>query len=262
MVVFISYAHEDLSSFKIPEIADYLEQQPDIEKVYYWERDNDSSQNIIEYMEQSILNSDIILAISSPYALSSTPVNSEIDFALLKEKSIIPIFKTIEDVRDFIQMRRGVQFNMNDFNGFLEELYSIIKGNNSSMARSMREKKRIKNEFNKLKKMVIKLFNLEVDFAYKFTRNLLKSDNMQKFFGIEVKNKDNLTDQFIGFLDGLYWIIPNSRTLRFRNKMNNTILTRNTLINMTKDEVISKLNPFIKDITKYIKDEFNIKLEE
>ncbi len=65
MNVFISYASEDFTPFKIPKIASYLENQPEIQNVYYWERDNDSSMTIVEYMEQSILNSDIVLAIKN-----------------------------------------------------------------------------------------------------------------------------------------------------------------------------------------------------
>ena len=69
MKVFISYASEDLNQFKIPEIATYLENQSEIQNVYYWERDNNSNMTIVEYMEQSILNSNVVLAISSPHSL-------------------------------------------------------------------------------------------------------------------------------------------------------------------------------------------------
>jgi tetratricopeptide (TPR) repeat protein len=36
---FFSYADADTDEFKIQEIAEYLENQPGIEKVYYWKRD-------------------------------------------------------------------------------------------------------------------------------------------------------------------------------------------------------------------------------
>lgn len=125
--VFISYASEDLKLFRIPEIADYLENQPEIKKVYYWDRDNDSSQTIVEYMEESILKSDIILIISSQHSLASAPVKKETEFAVVKDKIIIPIFEDIKNVREFITTNRGVKFDNNHFNEFLIKLKSIIK---------------------------------------------------------------------------------------------------------------------------------------
>ena len=132
MDVFISYASEDLTQFRVPEIADYLESQPEIQRVYYWERDNDSNKTIVEYMEQSILNSDIILVISSQHSLVSAPVNKETEFAVIKNKRITPIFEDFEHVRDFIRLYRGVEFNSDNFEGFLNILMSIIKGDDST----------------------------------------------------------------------------------------------------------------------------------
>ncbi len=125
--VFISYASEDLKLFRIPQIADYLENQPEVQRVYYWERDNDSSQTIVEYMERSILKSDIVLVISSQHSSASAPVQKETEFAVIKEKRIIPIFEDIKNVREFIQVYRGVKFNNNNFNEFLKKLKAIIK---------------------------------------------------------------------------------------------------------------------------------------
>jgi len=116
-----------LNRFRIPEIADYLERQPEIKKVYYWERDKVSFHTLVEYMEQSILRSDIFLAISSQHSLTSPPVKNETEFAIVKNKTIIPIFEDIKNVREFITTKRGVKFNKNHFNEFLKNLKSIIK---------------------------------------------------------------------------------------------------------------------------------------
>lgn len=116
-----------MDRFRIPEIEDYLERQPEIKKVYYWERDNDSSQTLVEYMEQSILRSDIFLAISSQHSLASPPVKNETEFAIVKNKTIIPIFEDIKNVREFITTKRGVKFNNNHFTEFLKNLKLIIK---------------------------------------------------------------------------------------------------------------------------------------
>ena len=126
--IFISYASEDLKLFRIPEIADYLESQPEIQKVYYWERDNNSPQRLFEYMEESILKSDIFLAISSQHSLTSSPVKKETEFADYNEKIIIPIYENMKNVREFIRINRGIKFNRTHFNDFLKKLKSIIKG--------------------------------------------------------------------------------------------------------------------------------------
>ena len=104
-----------------------MESQPKIKKVYYWERDNDSTHSIVEYMEQKILKSDIFLAISSQHSLTSVPVKNETDFAIINEKRIIPVFENIKNVRKFITTYRGVKFNKAHFDDFLKKLNSIIK---------------------------------------------------------------------------------------------------------------------------------------
>lgn len=261
MNVFISYASEDFTPFKIPEIASYLENQPEIQNVYYWERDNDSSMTIVEYMEQSILNSDIVLAISSQHSLVSAPVNKETDFAVIEEKMIIPIFQDIENVRAFIRIYRGVKFNSNNFDEFLDDLMHIIKGDTSSTLpqRSIQELE-IQNLFERLKRLIAKLFNPNIETSFIFTSRLLRSEEMQDYFGITVREQDNLDDQKVYFIDGLYYIIPNSKTLRIRRESGEieTILTRNNLTQLTEEEITSRLNRFFLDIVNYVKEEFNI----
>ncbi|TKJ25588.1 MAG: hypothetical protein CEE42_07040 [Promethearchaeota archaeon Loki_b31] len=261
MIVFISYANEDLAEFHIPEIVDYLEIQPDIDKVYYWERDNDSSQSILDFMEQKIQLSDVILVISSSYSLKSQPVKTEIDFAYQEGKGIIPIFKNIDEVRPIIKINRGIKFQDDNFQTFLEELYAIIAGKSYTESNLLREKKKAQKQFDKLKRMINKLFNLRKNNCHKFTVDLLKSEEMQHYFGVEVRDKEYIENQFVGFLDGLYFIIPNSRTLRYNDKMNNTILTFNTLSSMSEEEIQEKLDIFFKDIVQYVKEEFDLDLD-
>ncbi|MFX0058141.1 MAG: hypothetical protein ACFE8J_07560, partial [Candidatus Heimdallarchaeota archaeon] len=57
--VFLSYATKDTDFFKIPEVACRLEEYPDITKVFYWEQD--SGQNIIEYMEENVERSKVFV---------------------------------------------------------------------------------------------------------------------------------------------------------------------------------------------------------
>lgn len=99
MKLFISYATQDLQSFRISEIVQFLEAQKEIEKAWYWDRDSKDFTSIISYMEFGITNCDVFLAISTQVSYSSAPVNQEIDLAIYSNKILIPVFKNISDVR-------------------------------------------------------------------------------------------------------------------------------------------------------------------
>jgi len=253
MKIFISYASEDLEEFRVPEIAKYLEAKEEIDRVFYWDRDNKSNQTIVKYMEENIDNSEIFLAISSANSLESNPVQKETEFAIYQDKQITPIFRDFKYVRDFIRTYRGLQFQDEDFGNFLEDLYDLISGQNYETSMVNQEECLTQELYDKFKGMIYKLFDMERDYSYNFARLLLRSDKMQDLFGIEIRDKDYLDDQDVGFMDGLYWLIPNSRTLRYRNKRGDKVLTRNTLINMEQDEIIEKLDPFLTEIKNFVK---------
>lgn len=128
MKIFISYATEDLERFRILSLALTLENCPKIEKVFFWDRDSDASQSIIKYMEESIKNSDCIIAISSQNSKYSGPVDQEIEMAVYLGKTIIPVFQDIKDVRLSLQTKRGVRYNSNHFDLFIKELYRVVTG--------------------------------------------------------------------------------------------------------------------------------------
>ncbi|HDZ16964.1 hypothetical protein LCGC14_1064760 [marine sediment metagenome] len=263
MNVFISYASEDLNPFRIPEIANFLENQPGIQNVYYWDRDNDSTMSIIGYMEQFIQNSEILLAISSPHSLTSTPVKKETDFAEIEDKRIIPIFINIENVRPFLKRHRGVVFNSHNFDEFLDNLISIINVDGSTpILQRYSQEFEVQNLFERLKRLIAKLFDPNIEIAYIFTSKLLRSEKMQDYFGIIIRHQDYLDDQKVGFIDGLYYIIPNSKTLRIRreNGIEETLLTRNNLIEITEEGIINHLNGFFLDIVNYVREEHNIEI--
>ena len=258
MKIFISYASVDLNLFKVPEIADYLESQDEIERVYYWERDNDSTMTIVQYMEQSILESEIILVISSQRSLESEPVSRETDFAVIKGKRIIPIFQNIADVREFIRQYRGVTFDSNNFDKFLSKLMSIIGGEHREEPREQESvNQQVQEVFDKFKKLTIKLFKPTSQTGYAFASKLLRSEEMQEFFGISVRDKESLDDQKIYFIDGFYYIIPNSKTLRIKNEngKDETLLTRNNLNQLSDDKKKEILNNFFMNIVRYVKED-------
>lgn len=119
MELFVSYAIEDIDLFDIPNIINDLEKYPAIEKVYFWNRDNTSSQSIKEYMKEQIEKSDIFLIFCSELSMKSEAINFEITTAKNQKKSIIPIFKNINDVRKDLLEYRGVRYNKQDLKDFL-----------------------------------------------------------------------------------------------------------------------------------------------
>lgn len=255
MKIFISYASEDLEEFRIHEIANYLEEKGDVEYVFYWDRDNRSNQTIVQYMEEGIQDSKIFIAISSGNSLDSNPVRQETDFAIYMNRQIIPIFKNLNHVRAFIKTHRGLQFQEDDFEDFLEDIYDLISGQEYETSMVNQEELLVQELFDKLKRMIYKLFDLEKEYSYNFVRLLLRSEKMQDLFGIEIRDQDNLEDQDIGFMDGLYWIIPNSCTLRYRDRRGDKILTRNILVNMEQAEIIEKLEPFFNGLKNFVRED-------
>ncbi|HEC37330.1 hypothetical protein LCGC14_0610830 [marine sediment metagenome] len=112
--------------------------------------------------------------------------------------------------------------------------------------------------FNKLKRLIIKSFNSRTKTAYSLVKKMLRSEEVQDFFGLTVYNREPLDDQEMYFLDGLYYIIPNSKTLRkIVNGEVTQLLTQNTLNNMTEEEILDNLGEFFTDIRAYVRTEHN-----
>lgn len=128
MKIFVSYATDDLSPFRVPDLVDFLEYQDDIERVYYWDRDCGSNKDIIEYMEDTIQICDKIIFICSENSKNSGSVKREIKMAVYLDKSMVPIFRNIDDVTLSVKPERGIKFGDNNFDDFLEKLYFILTG--------------------------------------------------------------------------------------------------------------------------------------
>ncbi len=220
--------------------------------------------NIVDYMEQGILDSDTILTVSSPHSLVSTPVKNESTFAIIRgDKKIIPIFKDIAHVRPFLTIFRGVEFNSNNFDGFLGKLMSIITGDTSSiLPQRTSQELEVRRLFERLKRLTAKLFNPNSETSYTFTSRLLRSQGMQDNFGITVRDQAYLDDQKVQFIEGTYYIIPNSKTLRIRRDTGEveTLLTRNNLIEIGEEEITNRLKRFFLDIANYVREDSNIEI--
>lgn len=123
--IFLSYSTIDTDLFKIPELAKRLEEYPEINKVFYWEKD--SGQDIMEYMEDNIEKSRVFIHFCTQNSIKSKSVKLERRAALqLKQEErlrIIPIFQDPSDIPLLLKPILGVEFNKEDFDGFIEKLY-------------------------------------------------------------------------------------------------------------------------------------------
>ena len=126
--VFLSYATKDNDFFKIAEIARRLEEYPEITKVFYWEQD--SGQNIIEYMEANLERSKVFIHFCSQHSKTSKSVKLEREAAIQLNQEerirILPVFEKPSDIPLLIKPYLGVEYNPNDFGGFIEKLYKEI----------------------------------------------------------------------------------------------------------------------------------------
>ena len=85
--IFLSYSSLDFDNFQIPRIAEQLEQYPEVEKVFYWEQD--SEQNIVDYMERTLNLSNVFVVFCSKNSKKSKSVKGEWEAAyqLSKKKN-------------------------------------------------------------------------------------------------------------------------------------------------------------------------------
>lgn len=185
MKVFISYATEDLQQFRIPEMVDYLEFQDYIERVFYWDRDCDSNKTIIAFMEETIQICDKVVFICSEDSKRSVPVRNEIEMAIYLNKSLVPIFKNIDDVTLSLKPHRGLEFDEENFQDYLEKLYTILTGIPKSRAASEKKKKtkfrEIVDKENGWNGYVIITCSLQNDFIGRDYINEIISDNNDDF---------------------------------------------------------------------------------
>ena len=122
------------------------------------------------------------------------------------------------------------------------------------------KKKKIERLLKKLRTILDKLYDTKAATSYVFAKKIRQSEEMQDFFGIVIKEPSHpgvpIDDMAIYFLDGKYYIIPNSATLRNLNDSGEYIdlLAKNS----TKKEISTILNMLFDELIIYIKDEHNI----
>ncbi|MFX1296059.1 MAG: toll/interleukin-1 receptor domain-containing protein [Promethearchaeota archaeon] len=98
--VFLSYSTLDIEHFQISDIVKSLEVFPEIQKVSYWEADSD--QNIVEFMENTLKNTNVFLLFWSPNSVKFDAVKDEWQATFqMRKKGLLKIIPVYEDEEIF-----------------------------------------------------------------------------------------------------------------------------------------------------------------
>ena len=123
--VFLSYSTIDSDLFRIPEIASRLKKYPEINNVFYWEKN--SGQSIIKFMDEKIEQSEVFIQFCSQNSKTSKSVqlerNSAIQLAQQDRIRIIPVFLMPSDMPAILTSFLGVECTLNNFDDFIERLH-------------------------------------------------------------------------------------------------------------------------------------------
>lgn len=122
--IFLSYATLDAGLFKIPQLSASLEVKSKIGEVLYWQED--MSDNIIEYMNNNLGVTDVVLLFCSPNSLSSNPVTKEWTAADAMNKPIIPIFLKTDHIPPLLRSRLGIEYDAFDLEKVVNEIHQLI----------------------------------------------------------------------------------------------------------------------------------------
>jgi len=124
LLIFMSYATKDAEIFKIKDISRILTSKKEISDVLYWEEDTEN--NIQKYMSDNLKKCDVLLLFCSPNARKSDAVEDEWTAANTMRKPIIPIFTDLDHIPTLLKPRKGVKYDMFDFDKTIKELYDLI----------------------------------------------------------------------------------------------------------------------------------------
>jgi len=126
--IYLSHSTRDYELFRIKEIAEFLEQHDEIYKVYYAERDLVG--NIDEYMNEMILESDILIFFGSKHSINAIDCIYEINNAQKFNIELIAIKGESINWKDLTNIgfsrKTGFQFDVSNVDYLCENLYKYI----------------------------------------------------------------------------------------------------------------------------------------
>ncbi len=124
----LTYSTLDAKHFRIADIVKSLEKYPEIKKASYWQAD--SNANIVEFMEDTLKNTDVFVLFCSKNSVKSSAVKDEWQAAFQMRKrgmlKIIPVYEEEDDIPVLLWQLLNVKYEKEGFDGFIEKLHKEI----------------------------------------------------------------------------------------------------------------------------------------
>jgi predicted regulator of Ras-like GTPase activity (Roadblock/LC7/MglB family) len=124
--IFFSYASVDCDHFQIEKIAQILESKHSNIKTRYYKRDIKPGQDLIDYMEEGVMWSNIFIWFHSENSSQSSAVDKEYKMAEYEKKKIITITEDFNKLRPAVRVTWVVS-HINDVDKMCDEIYRGIK---------------------------------------------------------------------------------------------------------------------------------------
>ena len=127
--IFISHALVDFNDYKIKDMTNFLENQKEIYKVFFCEEDLKG--NIDNFMDSTIPNCQLLIFIATKKSVfNSIDCKHEMELARNHHIQIVPIKGVDLSWRDLesigLSRELGLEFDNNNFEQFLKDLYKYI----------------------------------------------------------------------------------------------------------------------------------------
>jgi len=198
--IFISHTVNEFSSYRIKELAEYLEQQVEINQVFFCEEDLKG--NIDTWMEETVPKSHLLLFIGTQQSIfNSRDCSNELFLARKHNIEVTPIKGIDANWEDLTKVglsrELGFEFDEKKFNKLCENLYTYI-------CDFKRERDLLSKETDKVLEYKSRLLSLIKDNIDKEDINKIFSDNFSLTLIklLEVKHSSNKIT-FIEFLKRL-----------------------------------------------------------
>ncbi len=125
--LFISYAMADSQRLNIPLIAkELMKKSSDINSIYWEGWDGFPDGNVIDFMEDNIVISDIFVPICTQASNESRNCKKERDMAYFQNKSIIPVFESFQEVPPIFQPHKGLNIAGKSVSEIVESMYGQV----------------------------------------------------------------------------------------------------------------------------------------
>ncbi len=200
--IFISHSVNDEDKYHIEELSQFLENQPEVYKVIYCERDLIG--NIDEFMEENIPKCQLLLFLATNQSVfKSHDCKYEIKIANQHSVEILPLKSNELSWNDLehLNLNRefGKEFNLDKFDEFCFELYEYIKEFKRKINLFEKEKAKVDKSILKIKNVILNIINSQ-EFKNYLTIELDMSSNKGYKFRNYLNEQTNHLTKLFKFL--------------------------------------------------------------